>query len=517
MQVISTPQIRLRFIAILELLKAALHHFGSSLKEWTMRHLFLPATLAVGLALAGCSGSSGIAALPQQNVAANSPEQASSFMTATSVGSARTDGSMRSGLRTLGRALGRRSIVPITAASKSIHLCATPSNPGHASCFATVRADSLIRAAFPDDVNGLTPNDLSTLYKYPAPAAQGSAGKGQTVEVVVVGDYAAAESDLAVYRSHFGLPPCTTANGCLTKISTSTTGQISVLSGGSSSISAYAASISAYAATPSSTGWAGEVDTDTQMISATCPQCKIVISEAATDSISDLSQAVITGINTAGVTIVSASFGTPESISDLVMNTAADNYQGTKVVAAYDNYRGVKVVAAAGDYGYGVYFPASQNSVIAVGGTTLSASGSTVNESVWSGTGSGCSMFFPRESWQKVPTTGCSMRSVVDIAAVADPNTGVAIYDSTLAGTSGGWATFGGTSVSAPIITGIISLSGDTQGSVGAQKLYAAASSNFLKITSGSNGTCAALFLCTAQGGYSGPTGLGIPQGLGGF
>jgi subtilase family serine protease len=258
---------------------------------------------------------------------------------------------------------------------------------------------------------------------------------------------------------------------------------------------------------PSSTGWAGEVDTDTQMISATCPNCKIVISEAATDSISDLSQAVITGINTAGVTIVSASFGAPESITDRMLYT----------MYAYDNYQGVKVVAAAGDSGYGVYFPASQNNVLAVGGTTLSVSGSTVSESAWSGTGSGCSVLFARQSWQKVPTNGCSMRSVVDIAAVADPNTGVAVYDSTLSGTSGGWATFGGTSVSAPIITGMIALSGHTQGSVGAQKLYAAASSNFLKITSGSNGKCTALFLCTAQAGYSGPTGLGIPQGLGGF
>jgi hypothetical protein len=360
---------------------------------------------------------------------------------------------------------------------------------------------------FSDDVNGLTPKDLSTLYKYPAPGAQGSDGKGQTVEVVVVGNYAAAESDLAVYRTHFGLPACTSANGCLKKISTSTTGQVAVLSGGSSSISAQAASISAQAATPSSTGWAGEVDTDTQMISATCPNCKIVISEAATDSISDLSQAVITGINTAGVTIVSASFGAAESISDQMLYT----------MYAYDNYQGVKVVAAAGDYGYGVYFPASQSNVIAVGGTTVSTSGSTVSESVWSGTGSGCSVLFQRESWQKVPTGGCSMRSVVDVAAVADPNTGVAVYDSTLSGTSGGWATFGGTSVSAPIITGIIALSGHTQGSVGAQKLYAAAASNFLKVTSGSNGTCAVQFLCNAQAGYSGPTGLGIPQGLGGF
>jgi subtilase family serine protease len=464
-----------------------------------MRHFFLPATLGVGLALAGCSGSGGTAALPQQSASASSSQQTSSG-TLMPMSDALSAGTRRSAFRTLSRTLGRKSIFPVSAANKSVPLCATPSDPGHAACFASVLSGSLISSVFPDDVNGLTPNDLSTLYKYPAPAAQGSAGKGQTVEVVVVGDYAAAASDLAVYRAHFGLPPCTTANGCLRKISTSSTGQVAFLSGGSSSIAAHAA-------LPSSTGWAGEVDTDTQMISATCPNCKIVISEAATNSISDLSQAVITGINTAGVTIVSASFGAPESITDQMLYT----------MYAYDNYQGVKVVAAAGDSGYGVFFPASQNNVMAVGGTTLSVSGSTVSESAWSGTGSGCSVLFTRQSWQKVPTNGCGMRSVVDIAAVADPSTGVAVYDSTLSGTSGGWATFGGTSVSAPIITGMIALSGHTQGSVGAQRLYAAASSNFLKITSGSNGTCKALFLCTAQAGYSGPTGLGIPQGLGGF
>lgn len=466
-----------------------------------MRHLLLSTTLAAGLALAGCSGSNGTAIPPQQSTSANSMLQASSVRLDT-MPNARGFSSTRSALRILSRPLGRKSIAPITAASKTIHLCATPTDPRHASCFASVLAGSLISSVFPDDVNGLTPNDLSTLYKYPPPAAQGSAGKGETVAVVVVGNYAAAASDLAVYRSHFGLSPCTTANGCLNIVSTAASSQAAALSGGSSSIAAHAA-------TGSSTGWAGEVDTDTEMISATCPNCKIVISEAATDDIADLSNAVSTGIN-AGATIVNASFGAPEAATDWSLDG----------INAYYNNNDVRVVAAAGDAGYGVYFPASNPDVVAVGGTTLSVSGTKVSESVWSGTGSGCSLLFPRPSWQTVPAGTCSNRSVVDIAAVADPATGVAVYDSTLSGTSGGWATFGGTSVSAPIITGLFALSGKTQGAaagMGAQPLYGAASSNFLKVTSGSNGTCSPQFLCTAETGYSGPAGLGVPQGLGGF
>lgn len=443
-----------------------------------MRHQVFPASLVLAFLAAGCSGSGGTAALPQ----------------------AATPSAAQRAVRALSHPLGRKSIVPLTAASRSVHLCAPSSDPARAACFATVRTDSVISSVFADDVNGLTPNDLSELYKYPAPAVQGTAGKGQTVAVVVVGNYAQVASDLAVYRSHFGLPPCTKANGCLSTIATPGSGQPAALTGGASSIAAFAA-------LPSSSGWAGEADTDTQMISAVCPNCKILISEAATDSISDLSNAVAAAIN-AGVTVVNASFGAPESAADYSL----------EAVNAYYNYNNVKVVAAAGDAGFGVNFPASNPDVIAVGGTTLSVSGSTVSESAWSGTGSGCSVLFGRPSWQKVDTLGCSKRSVVDIAAVADPATGVAVYDSTLAGTSGGWATFGGTSVAAPIISGMLALSGKSQGTfMGAQPLYAAASSNFLKVTSGSNGTCSLLVLCTAQTGYNGPTGLGVPQGLGAF
>lgn len=463
-----------------------------------MRHLLFPTSLLLAFVVAGCSGSGGTAALPPQDAASSAGQPSSSAALAQIA--ARGHGSAPSAVRTLSHVLGRRSIVPLTAASKSVHLCTPSTDPAHAACFADVRTDSVISSVFPDDVNGLTPNDLSTLYKYPAPAHQGTAGKGQTVGIVVVGNYAALPSDLNVYRSHFGLPACTTANGCLSKIATPASSQVAALTGGQSSIVAFAA-------LPSSAGWAGEADADTQVISATCPNCKILVSEAATDSISDLSNAVAAAINS-GATVVNASFGAPEAATDWSLNQ----------MNTYYNYNNVKVVAAAGDSGYGVNFPASNPEVIAVGGTTLAVSGSTVSESAWSGTGSGCSLLFGRPSWQKVSTAGCTNRAVVDISAVADPATGVAVYDSTLPGTSGGWATFGGTSIATPIITGMLAISGKAQDSFyGGQPLYGASSSNFLKVTSGSNGTCAIAVLCTALDGYNGPTGLGVPQGLGAF
>jgi subtilase family serine protease len=231
-----------------------------------------------------------------------------------------------------------------------------------------------------------------------------------------------------------------------------------------------------------------------------------MISEAPTNSIGDLSYAVSNAAY-AGATIVNASFGAAESSIDSSFGWA------------YDNINNVKVVAAAGDWGYGVYFPASYRNTIAVGGTSLSINGSTVSERAWSGTSSGCSTYFPTPSWQHVPavSNACQQRNDVDVAAVADPNTGVAVYDSSLSGTSGGWATFGGTSIAAPIITGMYALTGDTVRNAGAQTLYTASSRSFLQVTSGSDGICNPQYLCTAVPGYNGPTGLGIPQGLGGF
>jgi subtilase family serine protease len=182
------------------------------------------------------------------------------------------------------------------------------------------------------------------------------------------------------------------------------------------------------------------------------------------------------------------------------------------------------VTVSSGDNGYGVEFPAASQYVVAVGGTSLrsatNARGWT--ESVWSGAGSGCSSYVPKPSWQT--DSGCGRRTVADVSAVADPNTGVAVYGPT--GSSGtgasGWMVFGGTSASAPIIGAMYALGTATGAYVyPAAKAYANRTQLF-DVTSGSNGRCTrgksgSPYLCNGVTGYDAPTGLGTPNGTGAF
>ncbi len=126
------------------------------------------------------------------------------------------------------------------------------------------------------------------------------------------------------------------------------------------------------------------------------------------------------------------------------------------------------ITVSSGDSGYGAQAPAAFNTVTAVGGThlVLNGNGTRNTETVWSGAGSGCSAYIAKPSWQ--PTTGCgTKRTIADVSAVADPATGVSVYDSY--GSTGGnnWYVFGGTSVAAPIIGGVYALSGNTAGDPG--------------------------------------------------
>ncbi|GAC1309128.1 MAG: peptidase S8 [Vulcanimicrobiaceae bacterium] len=442
-----------------------------------MRNVRAPFLASAIVAIAGCGGGSGgtIPVSPAGAVAQASAQ------------------------RVLRVPLGPRSIEPADGATGNVEsMCRQPLDPERATCFASFRTQSVLTTLFPDAVNGLTPTDLASLYAYPAPALQGAMGHDQTVAVVVAFDYGAAEADLAVYRAQFGLPPCTRDNGCFKTIGVDATGLVTPIGAPSS--------ITAHPTSPGDLGWAAETDIDLAVVSAVCPNCRILLAEAATDSIADLSAAVKASVS-AEASIVNASFGAPE-------HDASARY-----ASVYGNSKNVKVVAAAGDWGHGVYYPASDPNVIAVGGTSLASVGSSVVETAWSGTGSGCSAVFPKSSWQSVPSDGCQMRNVVDVAAVADPLTGVAVYDSSLTRKSGGWAIFGGTSVAAPIVAAMYALSGKTEeSSLGAQRMYARPT-GFLAITSGSNGTCVHRYLCVAgpTKAYNGPTGLGIPQGLGGF
>jgi len=158
-----------------------------------------------------------------------------------------------------------------------------------------------------------------------------------------------------------------------------------------------------------------------------------------------------------------------------------------------------------------VEFPAASQYVIAVGGTHLVRDGSARGwtETVWSGAGSGCSAYIAKPSWQA--DGGCARRTVADVAAVADPNTGVAVYD-TYRLHPGGWLVFGGTSVSAPIIGSVYALAGNTN-----QSLLYSNSASLFDVISGSNGSCGGTYLCTGVVGFDGPTGNGTPNGIGAF
>ncbi|MBV9257304.1 MAG: S53 family peptidase [Ktedonobacteraceae bacterium] len=325
-----------------------------------------------------------------------------------------------------------------------------------------------------DAPQGLGQKDLQNAYGLPS----ATGGKGQTIAIVDAYDDPKAEADLTVYRSTFGLPACTSTNGCFKKVDEH---------GGKHYPDA-------------DQSWAGEIALDLDMVSAICPKCHILLVEANSASFPDLGSSVDTAVRL-GANIISNSYGSTEDA------------QSAQTAAHYYYHPGVVITASAGDEGYGVQLPAAFKSVIAVGGTSLSRASNTRGwaETVWSGTGSGCSRYVSKPNWQK--DKGCPKRSVTDVSAVADPSTGVAVYN-----TYGnyGWGVFGGTSASAPIIAGIYALAGNAA-KVSSSYLYSH-SSDLNPVTGGSNGTCTPGYLCTAvAGGYNGPTGLGTPNGTGAF
>ena len=157
-------------------------------------------------------------------------------------------------------------------------------------------------------------------------------------------------------------------------------------------------------------------------------------------------------------------------------------------------------------------FPAAFRTVTAVGGTSLvranNARGWT--ETAWAGAGSGCSAWIPKPTWQH--DTGCARRTLADVSAIADPNTGVAVYDSYSYKGNEGWLVFGGTSAASPIIASVYALGVP---SAGPSAPYG--SSSLFDVVGGANGSCTPSYLCTGVVGYDGPTGLGTPNGVTAF
>lgn len=328
-------------------------------------------------------------------------------------------------------------------------------------------------------IKGYYPSDLLSAYNL-SPAV-GSPGSGPTVAIVDAYDDPSAENDLNVYRSQFNLGACTTNNRCFTKIDENSGKHYPRANG----------------------GWAQEISLDLDMVSAICPNCKILLVEASSSRFTDLGTAENTAATYPGVVAVSNSWGGGDSSSDTVFDQ-------------YFNHPGVAITASAGDSGYGVEYPAASQYVTGVGGTSLSPSSNSRgwSETVWSGTGSGCSAFEPKPSWQH--DSLCSNRTVADVSAVADPYTGVAVYDSYSYQGYSGWLVFGGTSVASPIIASVYALAGNT-GSINYGSYPYSHTGSLNDVTSGSNGSCGGTYLCTAGTGYDGPTGLGTPNGTGGF
>jgi subtilase family serine protease len=349
-------------------------------------------------------------------------------------------------------------------------VCGVP-RPGEAECHAHVLVGADGKPVPNATPAGLGPAQLQSAYKI-----TGGGSSAITIAIVDAFGYPNAESDLATYRSTFGLSACTTANGCFRKVDQR---------GGTSFPRL-------------DVGWAQETALDLDMASAICPNCKILLVEGDSNSFANLAAAVDTAARL-GAHVISNSYGGGES--------------GSTAVEASYNHAGVAVTASSGDSGFGVEFPAASPHVVAVGGTSLRTAANTRGwtETVWSGAGSGCSTVYAKPAWQT--DTGCARRTIADVSAVADPNTGVAVFAPTSRSRTA-FLVFGGTSVAAPVIGAVYANNGGTV--TFASDPYANTSALF-DVTSGSNGTCSPSYLCTAAAGYDGPTGLGTPNGTGAF
>jgi subtilase family serine protease len=368
-------------------------------------------------------------------------------------------------------AMGALTVAPAGAANihaSSRAVC--PDVTGRtARCNARVVVDAAGNPAATPLPAGYGPAQFTTAYGLTT-----TGSSSQTIGIVDAYNAPNIEADLAQYSTTYGLPPCTSANGCFRKVNQT---------GGTSYPRA-------------DRGWALEISLDVEIAHAICPSCHILLVEARSNSFTNLLAAE--DYATANATVVSNSWGGSEFSGE----TTYDSHFDTSV----------PITASTGDSGYGVQYPAASRYVTAVGGTTLqlTSAGARSSETAWSGAGSGCSAYEAKPSWQT--DAGCSRRTVADVSADADPATGAAVYDSYAYQGRSGWFQVGGTSLSAPLIAAVYALAGG-----GSSSTPYANTSALFDVTSGSNGSCSGSYLCTAVSGYDGPTGLGTPIGTGAF
>jgi subtilase family serine protease len=336
---------------------------------------------------------------------------------------------------------------------------------------------------------GTTPAQMAVAYGFNLIANQGA---GQIVGIVDAFDDPNIEADLGVFSTQFGLPSCTTANGCFTKVYASGKKPLP------------------------NPGWGTEISLDVEWVHAMAPQAAIVLVEAASSSNANLFSAVDVAVSK-GASVVTMSFGGAESAQE----TSFDSHFTVP---------GVVFFASAGDGGNGAEYPAASPFVVGVGGTTLSiqSDGTYISETAWSctgpreceiagGTGGGTSTVEPEPAFQSaVQATG--FRTVPDISYDANPSTGVPVYDSFH---EGGWLQVGGTSMASPQWAALMAIVNSSRVTNGQSLMNTSSANNILTalygstadlndITSGTNGKCGAP--CTAGSGYDEVTGLGSPR-----
>ena len=418
---------------------------------------------------------------------------APAHQTAARSAQAGTAQAKRPGRASLGKLAGvgmvpRRAALP----AGEHYVCPQATKPGQMEC------QSII-GSLPKGVNPATakasngdfgPSQLQSAYKLTSASAK--KGKGVTIGIVDAFQDPNAAKDLARYRSHFHLKACTTGNKCLKIVNEK--GKTSPLPSKDKS-------------------WAVEESLDLDMVSAICPNCHILLVEASSTSTFDLGTSEDTALKL-GARYVSNSW-------------SGDEYYGQDYDNSFFNHPGDVLSFAADDEGYGPQYPTDLQYVTAVGGTTLKHAKNKRGwtESAWGfsqgieGTGSGCSAFEPKPSWQRADAKspdGCLNRTETDVSADADPNTGALIYDSYK---QSGFFDVGGTSEATPIITSVYALAGTpTRGSYPSEYPYLHTKDLF-DVTSGVNGPCETFrkYLCHGLKGYDGPTGLGTPNGTGAF
>lgn len=393
--------------------------------------------LAIALVLTACSGSS---------VASNPPLR-------TMGGASALPGGGASALPGGGASAlpgGGASALPGT----EVLACGASVATGAADCTAVINTAiaAIVDASTPANLlPGFHPSDLQNAYRFPAQNG------GGTVAIVVAYDDPQAESDLAVYRGAFGLRECTSANGCFQKVNQQ---------GASDTYPAV------------SLTWNIEAALDVDMVSAVCPDCKILLVEANSNNLDDLGAAVDTAARLHAIAISNSYY--------------AAEWNGETSEDVHFNHPGSAVTVSAGDDAQ-PFYPAASPYVTSVGGTSLSLGNGSMSEVAWTYTGQGCSKYETKPDWQA--NNQCQgKRSLNDVAAIADPQTGVSMYDST----AGGWLVAGGTSVGAPIVAAAYALSGNPQGpAYSYAHKYA--------------------FTDVPPAGYDWPTGLGSPKGVSGL